>query len=60
MRMGYQPTDSAHVDLLRRAVVFPTEPVNLLDPCWEGEALARFADGANAVTYGIEIDELRG
>lgn len=61
VRMGYQPTDSAHVDLLRRAVVFPTEPVNLLDPCCgEGEALARFADGANAVTYGIEIDELRG
>ncbi len=26
----------------------------------EGEALAHFADGANAVTYGIEIDELRG
>lgn len=61
VRMGYQPTDPAHVDLLRRAVVFPTEPVNLLDPCCgEGEALARFADGANAVTYGIEIDELRG
>lgn len=61
VRMGYQPTDPAHVDLLRRAVVFPTEPVNLLDPCCgEGEALARFADGAGAVTYGIEIDELRG
>ena len=61
VRMGYQPTDPAHVDLLRRAVTFPTEPVNLLDPCCgEGEALARFADGANAVTYGIEIDELRG
>ena len=61
VRMGYQPTNPAHVDLLRRAVVFPTEPVNLLDPCCgEGEALARFADGANAVTYGIEIDELRG
>ena len=61
VRMGYQPTDPAHVDLLRRAVTFPTEPVNLLDPCCgEGEAFARFADGANAVTYGIEIDELRG
>ena len=61
VRMGYQPTDPAHVDLLRRAVTFPAEPTNLLDPCCgEGEALARFADGAGAVTYGIEIDELRG
>ena len=61
VRMGYQPTDPAHVDLLRRAVVFPPEPINLIDPCCgEGEALARFADGANAVTYGVEIDDLRG
>lgn len=26
VRMGYQPTDPAHVDLLRRAVTFPAEP----------------------------------
>ena len=49
------------MDLLRRAVTFPAEPTNLLDPCCgEGEALAHFADGTGAVTYGIEIDELRG
>ena len=61
VRMGYQPTDPAHVDLLRRAVTFPVEPVNLLDPCCgEADALVRLTHRANAVTYRIEIDELRG
>lgn len=61
VRMGYFPTDLSHVDLLRKSVVFPQETVNLIDPCCgEGLALARFAVDANAVTYGIEIDEVRG
>ena len=61
VRMGYFPTERTHVELLRKAMVFPKEPVNLLDPCCgEGLALQEFSLGANARTYGIEIDETRG
>lgn len=60
VRMGYQPTDPL-MWICCAGGDIPDGTVNLLDPCCgEGEALARFADGANAVTYGIEIDELRG
>ena len=61
VRMGYFPTDLDHVDILRRAVVFPEQPVNVIDPCCgEGLALARFTAGTKAVTYGVEIDTVRG
>lgn len=61
VKMGYFPTDTYHVDLLRRAVIFPDEKVNLLDPCCgEGLALAHFSQNTNSRTYGIEIDEERG
>ena len=60
-RMGYFPTDLSHVKMLKDAIVFPGEPVNLIDPCCgEGLALQAFAKGVNARTYGIEIDEVRG
>lgn len=60
VRMGYFPTDADHVELLKKAVVFPEQPVNVIDPCCgEGMALAGFTAGENAVTYGIEIDEVR-
>lgn len=59
VRMGYFPTDLAHVAYIRQAIAFPEEPVNMLDPCCgEGLALEALAAG-RAVTYGIEIDELR-
>lgn len=61
VRMGYFPTDPEHVGMLKRAVAFPEQPVNVIDPCCgEGLALAAFAAGENAVTYGIELDEVRG
>lgn len=61
VRMGYFPTDAEHVKLLKKAVAFPEQPVNAIDPCCgEGLALAGFTAGENAVTYGIEIDEVRG
>lgn len=61
VKMGYFPTDLAHVDLLRKAVAFPDDQVNMIDPCCgEGLALARFAEEANALTYGVELDEVRG
>ena len=61
IKMGYFPTDSEHVKLIKKAVRFPKGRVNILDPCCgEGLALKAFSDGANAVTYGIELDERRG
>lgn len=60
-RMGYFPTDLSHVKMLKDAIVFPEESVNLIDPCCgEGLALQAFAKGVKAKTYGIEIDEVRG
>lgn len=61
VRMGYFPTDSDHVKMLKRAVIFPEQAVNVIDPCCgEGLALSAFTDGENAITYGIELDEVRG
>ena len=60
VRMGYYPTDPEHVQMIKRAVAFPEETVNLIDPCCgEGLALAALAAGENAVTYGVELDETR-
>lgn len=60
-RMGYFPTDLSHVQMLKDAMVFPKEPVNLIDPCCgEGIALQVFSQGEQARTYGIELDEVRG
>lgn len=59
--MGYFPTDLPHVQMLKDAIVFPPESVNLIDPCCgEGIALQAFAKGEASKTYGIEIDEVRG
>lgn len=60
-RMGYFPTDLTHVEKIKNAMVFPEEPINLIDPCCgEGLALETFSKGTSAVTYGIELDEVRG
>ena len=39
VRMGYYPTDLEHVQMIRKAVIFPESAVNILDPCC-GEGLA--------------------
>lgn len=61
VRLGYYPTEAAHVGWLKAALRFPEgRTVNLLDPCCgEGDALHQLADGENAVTYGAELDESR-
>lgn len=60
VRMGYFPTDLEHVQMMKRAVVFPEQAVNMLDPCCgEGVALAALASGEKAITYGVELDEVR-
>ena len=61
IRLGYYPTDPAHVAYLKCALRFPEDKqINLLDPCCgEGNALHLLGDGENAVTYGAELDESR-
>lgn len=61
IKMGYFPTDLEHVRLIKSAVKFPKNKVNVFDPCCgEGMALKSFTQGENADTYGIELDEARG
>jgi len=61
VKMGYYPTDIAHVSHIMRSITFPEGVVtNLLDPCCgEGLALRALADGNNCYTYGVELDEFR-
>ena len=61
VRLGYYPTDPAHIERMKNGLAFPDgKSVNLLDPCCgEGIALSMLADGEQAVTYGVELDEGR-
>ena len=61
VRLGYYPTEAAHIGWLKAALRFPEgKAVNLLDPCCgEGDALQQLGAGENAVTYGAELDESR-
>lgn len=60
-KIGYYPTDPAHVAYLSQALVFPeNSKINLLDPCCgEGLALERIAQGRNCHTFGVELDDSR-
>lgn len=61
VKMGYYPTDLEHVRLIKAALVFPDTSVNLFDPCCgEGFALEMLGMDTNCITFGTEIDELRG
>ena len=58
--MGYYPTPLDVARRIRSFLSYPDERVALLDPCCgEGQALKAQAEGANAETYGIELDEYR-
>ena len=61
IRLGYYPTDPAHVAYVKRALRFPEgKTANLLDPCCgEGNALHLLGSGENAETYGAELDDSR-
>lgn len=60
IKMGYYPTPLSCADRIKSFLNFPPENVNVLDPCCgEGVALTNVVDGANASTYGIELDEYR-
>ena len=61
IRLGYYPTDPAHVAYVKRALRFPEgKTANLLDTCCgEGNALHLLGSGENAETYGAELDDSR-
>lgn len=60
IKMGYYPTPLDVVDKIRSFLSYPCERVNVLDPCCgEGLALKNLVQDANAVTYGIELDNYR-
>lgn len=61
VRMGYYPTDLAHVDLITNGIAFPDGvTTNLLDPCCgTGVALRKMATGNNCFCYGVELDRSR-
>ncbi len=60
VKLGYYPTDLKHVSLIKSAINFPDDAINIIDPCCgEGIALSKLAKNTNAVTYGAEIDEIR-
>jgi tRNA1(Val) A37 N6-methylase TrmN6 len=58
--MGYYPTPQSVVYRIKSFLMFPHERVSVLDPCCgEGAAVKNLVEGANATTYGIELDEYR-
>ena len=60
VKLGFYPTDIEHVKMIKKALVFPDNKVNLFDPCCgEGFALEKLALNENADTYGIELDGIR-
>lgn len=63
---GFYPTPPEEMDFILKAVkALPGQNITVLDPCaGEGKALAQFkskieADGANCVSYGIELEKSR-
>lgn len=60
MKMGYYPTPSRVVEQIKSFLLFPSAPSAALDPCCgEGLALAQLVSGTLALTYGVELDQLR-
>lgn len=61
VKMGYYPTDPAHIQRLTQGITFPPGvTTNVFDPCCgEGIALRTLATGNNCMAYGVEIDEHR-
>jgi hypothetical protein len=60
MKMGYYPTPSRVVDLIRKCLSFPPAAFTALDPCCgEGLALEQLVVGTQGITYGVELDEHR-
>ena len=51
VKMGYYPTDIAHVKMMKKALRFPENKVNLFDPCCGcGLALEALSLGTDSVT----------
>ena len=61
VRMGFYPTDLAHIGYIENGIEFPDGiTTNLFDPCCGGgHALRALAEGNNCFAYGVEIDRER-
>ncbi|NUM33671.1 MAG: methyltransferase [Candidatus Brocadiae bacterium] len=60
IKMGFYPTPSTVVNKIKTFLQFPQGKVSFFDPCCgEGIAVKELAEGKNAVTYGIELDQAR-
>lgn len=60
IKMGYYSTDIENVSLIKQSLIFPESSINILDPCCGcGLTLQKLAEGINAQTYGVELDEIR-
>lgn len=58
--MGYYPTPMSVLERIKTFLGYPAGNVNILDPCCgEGAAVKALAEGSQATTYGIEIDNYR-
>lgn len=59
MKLGYYPTPSRIVDMIRERLQF-AGAFAALDPCaGEGDALAKLTEGTECTRYGIEPDDNR-
>ncbi len=60
IKMGYYPTPSRVVELLKKQFFAPERTIHALDPCCgEGLALESLVRGMSAITHGIELDGAR-
>lgn len=58
--MGYYPTPASVVYRIKSFLSYPDKNVSVLDPCCgEGAAVRNLVKGADATTYGIELDRYR-
>ena len=57
VKMGYYPTPTRVVELIRSMILFEDRKANVLDPCsGEGLALEALTRETKTETYGIELD----
>lgn len=58
-KMGFFPTPLNVVEQIKNLIKFPEGMATILDPCCgDGVALSELAQD-NAITYGIELDQIR-
>jgi SAM-dependent methyltransferase len=60
LRMAFYPLPLSEAQRIRRFLLFPNEPVSVLDPCvGDGVAFEAITSGGQVLRYGIELDACR-